>query len=157
MWFAHHIEEIFWFNHHQLCWRLQWLRFISILISELRMLFLSPFIYRTREQCRRQIKEMYCNRHICMWSRCLIQVYPEALTGSIKIIYSRVLAIQILWIRMDCLHSRYKSPLWTKWRYKPAIKEKFSKLIPNRTSTPNKAITSKNITWISLLCNKQRR
>lgn len=81
---------------------------------------------------------------MCIYeSRCLIQVYPEAPTGSIKIIYSRVLTILILWIRIDCLHSRHQSPVWTKQRYKSSSKRKFSKYSKQNFSTQ----------WS---CNKQK-
>lgn len=76
-------------------------------------------------------------------SRCLTQVYPEAPTGSIKIIYSRVLAILILWIKMDCLHSRHQSPAWTKQEYKSSSKGKFSKYSKQNFSTQQS-------------CNKQK-
>lgn len=76
-------------------------------------------------------------------SRFLIQVCPEAPTESIKIIYSRVLAILILWIRMDCLHSRHQSPLWTKQGCKSSSKGKFSKYSKQNFSTQQS-------------CNKQK-
>lgn len=76
-------------------------------------------------------------------SRFLIQVCSEAPTGSIKIIYSRVLAILILWIRMDCLHSRHQSSLWTKQGCKSSSKGKFSKYSKQNFSTQQS-------------CNKQK-
>lgn len=79
-------------------------------------------------------------------SRCLIQVYPEAPTGSIKIIYSRVLAILILWIKMDCLHSRHQSPVWTKKGYKSSSKGKFSKYSKQNFSTQQSCNKQKHYT-----------